>query len=278
VPAPSVLREYLTVALWGLPLFLFAAHFVVQNFKIPTQSMENTLLIGDHLTVNKFIYGNNDFSLFPTREPRRGDVVVFRWPGDTRQFWVKRLIGLPGDPIELVNDNVMLGKEKLHEPYAFYKEPSRGLSNRDPEIGYRPSDYYTLKGSLDGAIYRRGEYIDIQNMIKKTRAPLAFAYATRFPDDYQRIIKRLESGDGKHVPPGFFLVMGDNRNRSMDSREWGFVPRELMEGRAYWVWWSYGEDERTHLKSGWELAKIYLRYPIEFFRRTHWEESLRRIR
>jgi len=273
----SAIREYLSVALWGLPLFLFMALFVAQNFKIPTQSMESTLLIGDHLTVNKFIYGLDSSGLVPARDPRRGDVVVFRWPGDTTQFWVKRLIGVPGDKFEIVNDTLVMNDQELDEPYSFYRAPTRE-STRDPEIAYRPVDFYTLKPGLANSVKREGEYFSMEDMIETTRMTLKRFYSGRSPKLFRRLVDRLESGDGQHIPEGFFFVMGDNRNLSWDSRGWGFVPRELMEGRAYWVWWSYGEDENTHLATGLELAKIYLRYPLDFFKRTHWKESMRRIK
>jgi signal peptidase I len=89
---------------------------------------------------------------------------------------------------------------------------------------------------------------------------------------------RLDSTNSERIPEGFYFVMGDNRNRSFDGRAWGLVPRELLQGRAYWVWWSYGEDEGTHLRTGFDFILTYLRYPVTIWSRTHWRESFRRIR
>lgn len=271
------LRDYIATGMWGAALFLFAATFIFQNFKIPTQSMENTLLIGDHLTANKFVF-RRDIGLAPAREPRRGEVVIFKWPGDVRQIWIKRLIGLPGDHFELVNDQVLIDGQPLDETYAFFRSREPWRSQRDPLLAYRPADYYQLKPGLAHAQDRPHENVTLQALLDNTERLLKDEYAGRDPKAYRRLVERLRSSDGRTIPPDFYLVMGDNRNQSFDSRGWGLLPRELLQGRAYWVWWSYGEDENTQLLEGWELVKIYLRYPLTFWSRTHWEQCFRRIR
>ncbi len=271
------LRDYLATGLWGGALFLFVATFVFQNFKIPTQSMENTLLIGDHITANKCLF-RRDLGLMPVREPRRGDVVIFKWPGDVRQIWIKRLIGVPGDRFELVDDQIRINGQALDEPYAFYRSRQRQLSRRDPELGYLPADFFLIKPGLAQALDRPHENISLQAIFDHTERMLKDEYAGRDPRAYRRLVERLRSTGGQTIPPDFYLMMGDNRNQSYDSRNWGLVPRELVQGRAYWVWWSYGEDEDTQVLKGWELAKIYLRYPLTLWSRTHWDGCFRRIR
>lgn len=279
----SALREYVEVAMWGIPIFLFFITFIAQNFKIPTQSMENTLLIGDHLTVNKFLYGPQntlDKYIAPSRPPKRGDVVVFKYPGDTDQYWVKRLIGLPGDRLRILNDHLIINGQEVQESYAFYKILYTMFSERDPALDYRPRDYYTLKPGLEhvGEDSRKKEYHEMVDIRRATKRTLKKAFAGTDPKAYRRMIDRMETSSDDVIPPGFYFMMGDNRNRSMDSRMWGLVPEELLEGRAYWVWWSYGEDEGTHELEGFDFAKVYLRYPITFWQRTHWDQSFKRIR
>lgn len=276
-----MMREYLEIAGWGLPIFLFFTTYLAQNFKIPTQSMENTLLIGDHITVNKFIFGSDQVGLdkyAPIRKLKRGDVVVFKWPGNTRQYWIKRLIGLPGETIKIHNDHIVLNGARQAESYAYYKGPYRQGSGRDPEKAFRPIDYYSLEAGLDKAVQRNYQFQTLKKILENTRYTLANHFAASSPRTYRRLVARLESGDGTQIPPGFYYVMGDNRNRSMDSRAWGLVPRELITGRAYWRWWSYGEDEGTHNLRGFDFIKIYLRYPITFWTRTHWQESMSPIK
>ena len=156
--------------------------------------MENTLLIGDHVLVDKLVYapaGSISRHLLPYREPRRGDIIVFRYPLNIAEDYVKRAIGLPGDHIKLVNKQLVLNGHAVNEPYAVH---STG-------------------------------YID--------------SYRDNFPDGppgmgiYPQAIEMLESHvvNGELVvPPGFVFAMGDNRDDSLDSRYWGFVPRENIVG------------------------------------------------
>lgn len=280
----GMFREVAEILLYGLGLLLFCKTFVWQNFQIPTSSMENSLLIGDHITANTFVFKNAEpweRNILPYRDVKRGDVIVFKYPGAPREDWIKRCIGLPGDTYEVRKDEIILNGEVLDEEYAFYKRrPARDEVTRCPDIGYRPCDYYDLKPGLKNAEQSPGESVSLKTLIAKTRVKLA-PYRRVNEEVYNRVIERLNAPqpEGKTViPEGFYLMMGDNRNNSADSRSWGLVPHEFVEGRAYFLWWSYGEDEGSHQLEKLDLVWSYLRVPIEFFRRTHWEETFTRIK
>ncbi len=190
-------REYGEALLVAAILAIIIRTFVVQAFKIPSGSMEDTLLIGDHLLVNKFIYGIRvpftDERYFAIREPRRGDVIVFEFPRDAHKPWlqrrdfIKRVIGLPGDVIEIRDKKVYVNGKLYQIPQEVHKE--EGIVG--PQYG---------------------------------------------PRDNMKPVK---------VPPGHYFVMGDNRDRSYDSRFWGFVPEEKILGLAFIKYWSW--DSERHL-------------------------------
>ena len=279
-PKKDFFREIFEIAMYGLCLLLFFKSFSWQNFQIPTSSMENTLLIGDHITANTFMFKNAgpiERTLFPFRDVKRGDVIVFKWPGNVKQDWIKRCIGLPGDRFELKMDRVFINDEPLEEPYPFYKVSRKYESDRDPEIGYRPRGYYSLKPGLEHAEERTNVSLDMRRIRAKTKEKLAL-YRKLDPEIYRNLIERLENGPMDTIPEGFYFMMGDNRNRSMDSRSWGLVPKELIQGRAYFCWWSYGEDESSHELTGFPLIWSYLRVPFTFWSRTHWQETFSRIK
>ncbi len=134
-PAPyrkSTVREYFESIAIAVILALFVRTFVVQAFKIPTGSMENNLLIGDHLIVNKFVFGPDsgklDRALLPMREIRRGDIIVFKYPEDPERDFIKRVIGLPGETLEVKDKRVYINGKGLDEQYVHYLEPPRGAS------------------------------------------------------------------------------------------------------------------------------------------------------
>jgi signal peptidase I len=124
----STVREYFEAIVTAVILALFVRTWVVQAFKIPTGSMENNLLIGDHLLVNKFVFGPEptalERTLLPVRDIRRGDIVVFKYPDEPQRDFIKRVIGLPGDTIELRNKKVFVNNQPLDEPYVHFLEPS----------------------------------------------------------------------------------------------------------------------------------------------------------
>jgi len=200
-------REYGEALIIAGILALIIRTFVVQAFKIPSGSMEDTLLIGDHLLVNKFIYGLTvpftDKIVLPIRDPRRGDVIVFEFPEDRgkgyfeRRDFIKRIIGTPGDTIEVRDKQVFVNGE----PYTFPQEVHK-----------------------DGFI--QGDVPPCRDAQTFPRPPIC--------RDVMPPIK---------VPPNHYFVMGDNRDRSYDSRFWGFVQRNEIKGLAFILYWSWDGDE-----------------------------------
>jgi signal peptidase I len=247
-PAKSVWREYFESAVVTVIMALFGMTFVVQAVKVPTGSMQNTITIGDHLLVNKFIFAPGETLPFlPQREIRRGDIIVFKYPGnkyDPRRDdrpdnkpittnYVKRVIGLPGEHLRMEGRNVLINGKPIPEHHL------EAIDNNDKAplvIKKAPSR-------------RSGETYDVY-------------YNPDFlEEDYP--IFRLE-GDGKElvIPEGKYFVMGDNRNNSEDSRYWGFVPRDLVIGRAMFVYWSYDESAPS---SG--------NFLLDFFSNTRWSRT-----
>src|SRR5215469_16317571 len=197
--------EYVESLLITVLLALFGTTFVVQAFKIPSLSMEPTLLVGDHLLVNKFIFGGRGAwyeKFLPYRPISRGDVIVFKFPYDDHPHYVKRVIGLPGDRLRIVNQSVYINGQPLKEPYVVH-DPLGADSFGDD---FPPTSRYFLESGL------RPEW------------------ATRLFD----YVDRGSLG----IPPNRYFVRGDNRDRSWDSRYWGFVNRDEIMGRPLIIYWS----------------------------------------
>jgi signal peptidase I len=199
---PKGVQFFLSV----LVIVVFMITFVVQAFRVPSESMENTLLIGDFLLADKLHYADDGafwHYLLPYRAIRRGDIVVFRYPVDPSQYFVKRVIGLPGDRIRLQNKIVYVNGTRLEEPYVIHQ-----LENYDP---YRDNFPERIGISLD--VNRRWR---------------------------SEITRHLRAGE-LIVPPGKYFVMGDNRDQSLDSRYWGFVPRGNIMGRPLVIYLSLND-------------------------------------
>jgi len=273
----SVFRELADVAFYALSILLFINVFVWQNFQIPTSSMENSLLIGDHLTVNTFVFQAKGWEkkVFPFRDVRRGDVVVFKYPRDIRMDYIKRCIGLPGDQFQIKQDRVYINGEPLDEAYAFYKK--HGQIPRDPDNAYRPMDYDRLKPGLENADRVDKVTIDLRTIRYWTSRSLSI-FKSIDQESYDKLKARLDASEPDRIPEGFYLMMGDNRNNSSDSRVWGLVPEELIQGRAWFVWWSYGEELNTQDAKGFDWVMTYLRVPVYIWTRTHIKESFTFIR
>src|SRR5690348_6756689 len=196
--AHTSVREYIESLLVTILLALFGTTFIVQAYKIPSESMEPTLLVGDHLLVNKFIFEGRGAwyeKLLPYRPIRRGDIVIFKYPYEDHPDYVKRVIGAPGDRVRIINKHVYVNGVRLDEPYASYENwASDPVADNFPPL----DPYSTLTG-------RRPEW------------------AAEIP--------RYIEGGALVVPPDRYFVMGDNRDDSLDSRYWGFVDRSAIVGK-----------------------------------------------
>jgi signal peptidase I len=197
-PAPAakkhIIREYAESIIIAIILALIIRTFVVQAFKIPSGSMEDTLAIGDHILVSKFIYGSkipfSDKRILKIRDPKRGDVIVFEYPEDPSKDFIKRVIGTPGDVIEEKDKKVFINGQPYVNPHEVHKETEIIPREQNPRDNFGP-------------------------------------------------VK---------VPEGSYFVMGDNRDRSYDSRFWGFVKNPKIKGLAFIKYWS------------WDSAKFRVRW------------------
>jgi signal peptidase I len=206
-------RDYLEATLVAVVLALFVRTFLVQAYAVPTASMEDNILVGDHLVVNKFVYGPRALpfldAALPQRALRAGDVFVFKFPDDPRRDFVKRVVGLPGDIVEIRDKVVSVN----------------GAPIREPEVTH-----------ADASVYAAG--------------------------------RRDQLGPIR-VSDGQVFALGDNRDRSNDSRYWGTVPIANVKGRALFVYWSAPTPPSDHafLRRAWELLTT-----------TRWERTFRLVR
>jgi signal peptidase I len=217
-PPKSPIREFFEQALITIIMALFLMTFIAQAVAVPTGSMQNTINIGDHLFVNKFIFGKPTpvlGKLLPTRDIKRGDIIVFKLPDDPKINYVKRVIGLPGETVQVKGQHVFVNGNELPEERALV----RLTGPQEPEL-----PVVKVEPKPPGAWYR------------------VFYEADRHSDgdDYE-VNSDLKFGVAEpvKVPEGKYFVMGDSRDNSQDSRYWGFVPRENIFARALYVHLSF---------------------------------------
>jgi signal peptidase I len=220
----SGFRLYFEAMLVTLVFWLFAQTFLAQPVAVPTGSMLNTILIGDHLVVNRVIYGTPEWlaPVLPYRPIRRGDIIVFRHPTDPETLYVKRVIALPGETLEVYGTHVYVDSREL---------PENKVGTHDP-------------GS-DRPLVSEGEPVLTEG------APYTVYYSSLRDVGAEDELESLASADRGlvgvdrpfTVPDGHYFCMGDNRDNSLDSRFWGTVPRGNVVGRAMFVYWSYGVSD-----------------------------------
>jgi signal peptidase I len=216
-----IIENVISFALAFLVVFMFRSS-VLEAFKIPSGSMIPTLLVGDHIFVNKLAYGlkvpfSDDLTdrpifLVKGNEPKHGDIIVFRYPGDERIYYIKRVIGVPGDTIEVRNKILFINQQMIARDLIQDASVEKTLQSID-DGKYNLNNLELYLEHLDG--------VDHRIMIDRSK----------YPD------QAVNHGPIK-IPEGQFFVMGDNRDSSNDSRFWGFVPRKNIKGKAMAIWWS----------------------------------------
>jgi signal peptidase I len=238
----ETLRSLLIVLVGVLCIRTFVAEATV----IPTGSMESTILIGDHVFLNKLLYGPRlpytSLRLPALRQIHRLDIVAFRYPRNPSVMFVKRVIGVGGDVVRIQDKKVYLNGQALFEPYAQFQYPTP-LPLRD-DFPPSPSLLLTL--------------------------PAAWGLDPAWTREMPSYIRN----DGLHIPPGYLFVMGDNRDNSLDSRFWGFVPLENVVGEPLFVYWSYDAPTRD-----WTADSLEARLKFDasilwnFLKRTRWSRT-----
>lgn len=226
-----------------LVLGLFVLTFIFQNFVIPSGSMEKTLLIGDHVMVDRITLAppSHWAPFMHYRQVRRGDIVVFFKPTGQHLYLVKRVIGIPGDHIHLVDGTVYLNGVKQVEPEVQVAKYFLPYRDDFPDVPPPPNGDVTAEWAL-------------------------------------ALPSHIQNGD-LVVPKGYYFVMGDNRPISLDSRYWGFVPRHNIVGRPLFVYWSYKSDEADYGQTSLSGRLASLGHVAEhFFTRTRWERTFHLVK
>jgi len=224
---------------------LFIITFILQAFEIPSSSMEDTLLIGDHVFVNREQFAPRTKwmgPLLPYRDIKRGDIVVFLSPAEPGLYVVKRIMGIPGDRLHLRDGVVYRNGEKLNEPYVLHKGPLFYDPYRDNFPAIPASDAYNVSS------------------------------------DWQQRMHSFIQGEDIVVPQDSYFGMGDNRDVSLDSRYWGFIPKENVIGRPMFVYWSFNTppDQYRHTDFS-ERIGFLVHVVIHFFDETRWRRTFRLV-
>ncbi len=253
-PTRSLWREYFESAVVVLIMGFFFTTFVAQAAEVPSASMENTIKVGDHFLINKFIFAPGPHMPFlPQRDIRRGDIIVFKYPSDfdtnekivkNQTLFIKRVIGLPGETIEVRGADILINGEKL---------PEYRVTALDPQLG---NDQAELKKLSEPA--RHGEpytvYYTPDTLARTKEGDTDYASGARFA-----VTRPFR------IPDNEYFMMGDNRDNSADSRYWGTVPRDLVIGRAMFIIWSY--DKSAPSGDG---AFAFI---TDFFKNTRWSRT-----
>jgi signal peptidase I len=235
---PGVLASLQSIAV-TVVIAVFVITFLVQAFQIPSESMESTLLIGDYLLVDKTHYAEGGFwgEVLPYSSIQRGDIIVFKYPVSPSQHFVKRVIGIPGDRIQIRNKRVFVNGEPLQENYVRFT-PGHSTPFGDNFPSLRPDM------QVDAAWWKQ----------------------LRLLTDERQLI----------VPYGNYFVMGDNRDQSLDSRYWGFVPRENIVGRPLLIYWSMDSPDWSTVDAAADGKLLRFAYTLAHLKQNaRWERFFR---
>lgn len=239
----GLFREYFELIAETLVFVFFVMTFLLQSFVIPTSSMEDTLLIGDHLLVDKIAYSRSltglERLLLPQTPIRRGMIVTFKAPHDLGKEYVKRVIGLPGETVQLIEKKVYINGRLLPEPYVYFK-------------GYGSIDNFPPANAMDW-------------------------YYT-FPFEFRSSLADTPFGKAFRVPQGHYFCMGDNRDNSSDCRYWGPVPADYIVGKPWRIYWSYDSTSSEYLTPGIaHKARDLFQTALSFFSKTRWNRTIKKV-
>jgi signal peptidase I len=226
-------------------IFLVIRPYFFQTFTIPSGSMVPTMLVGDYIVLNKAIYRYS--------EPKRGDIVVFRPPayacnpeqllpdGTVNADFVKRLVGMPGDLLEIRQGQIFVNGQSLYEPYKQLTEPTNATQTQfrvlnDTEKAIYPKADWKLVKDGDRYIPLNFTEFDANEYPPRSNGPMPYSTVPEFVQHDPTEWARLKSLPAQKIPAGHFLFMGDNRNGSSDGRAWGLIERGSIVGRAEFIW------------------------------------------
>jgi signal peptidase I len=248
-PVKLVMRNFFAEWAFTVLVMLFASTSLGWSYVIPTGSMEDTLLVGDHIFVDKLSYAPASrlaHILLPYQNPRDGDVIAFHYPVDPAQMFVKRVIGQPGDRIRIVNQQLFRNGVAVHEPYVRHK-----------------AGFFSA--------YRDNFPMDINwlDVAPDTRRNLRLQ---------SMLLMNVKDGE-LVVPPDKYFALGDNRDNSLDSRYWGLVPRDNIVGKPVLVFWSYNATTDELMPgSGPDMLRHMISVGEHFFTRTRWDRTFHLVR
>jgi len=284
--AKGPIRDNAEVICFAVILILFLKTFVGQHMSIPTGSMRNTLMIGDHLLINKFIYARPQWDweakLFPMRGVQRGDIITFRYPMNRDMDYVKRCVAVPGDRVEIRDKRLYLnGKlttgEFEHHRVTDAEQPEAGPWSPGRDAGKTIyQQVLEMAKASNGSVpppqvwpFNPSVYPDTVTANRQGGTPLGHdGRPVYFRDDLNAFT----------VPPDQVLAMGDNRDNSEDSRYWGFVPIDHLRGRPFMVVWSFREggndDQSAKTPDGaGDVLMNYIDGARHFFTWSRWERT-----